>query len=71
MARGSTIQYIPAAWEGSTTMGRWLILRMAGMADRSRVLRVKVSKVRTPRSHKITFSLPAAMIYSADMIHSS
>ena len=40
MARGSTIQYIPAEWEGSTMTGRWLIRLMAGMADTSRVLRV-------------------------------
>ena len=39
-ARGSTIQYMPAAWEGSTITGRWLICLMAGMADTSRVLRV-------------------------------
>ena len=40
MARGSTIQYMPAAWEGSTMTGRWLIFFTAGMADTSRVLRV-------------------------------
>ena len=40
MARGSTIQAMPAAWEGSTMMGRWLIFFTAGMAERSRVLRV-------------------------------
>ena len=36
-----------------------------GTALRSRVLRVAVSKVRMPRSHRITCWLPPAMMYSA------
>ena len=40
MASGSTIQYMPAEWEGSTIMGRWLMRLTAGMADTSRVFRV-------------------------------
>ena len=44
---------------------------MMGTAERSRVLRVYFSKVRMPRSHRMTCSLPPAMIYSALMIHSS
>ncbi len=39
-ARGSTSQYLPVAWLGSMMMGRWVSLRMTGMAARSRVLRV-------------------------------
>ena len=41
------------------------------MTERSSVLRVYFSNVRMPRSQKMTFSLPPAMMYSADMIHSS
>ena len=33
----------------------------------SQVLRVAVSKVRMPRSHSITFGLPWATMYSADI----
>ena len=40
MASGSTSQYFPVAWLGSTMMGRWVSLRRTGMAARSRVLRV-------------------------------
>ena len=41
---------------------------MMGTAERSSVLRVYFSKVRMPRSQRMTFSLPPAMMYSADMI---
>ena len=41
--------------------------RMADLLERE----VDVVQVRTPRSHRITFSLPSAMMYSADIIHSS
>ena len=37
----------------------------------SSVLRVKLSNVRMPRSHSITFMLPPARMYSADSSHSS
>src|SRR3954468_7617247 len=37
----------------------------------SNVLRVAVSNVRMPRSHKITSLLPPARMYSADSSHSS
>ena len=37
----------------------------------SSVLRVMVSKVRMPRSQRITWSLPAAMMYSALISSSS
>src|SRR5699024_2689341 len=68
---GSTRLDLPVAWLGSTTTGRWVFSWMMGTADRSRVLRVYFSKVRMPRSQRMTFSLPPAMIYSALMIHSS
>ena len=68
---GSTRLDLPVAWLGSTMTGRWVFSWMMGTADRSRVLRVYFSKVRMPRSQRITCSLPPAMIYSALMIHSS
>jgi hypothetical protein len=46
-------------------------LSRTGTAFKSRVNRVAVSKVRMPRSHSITFSLPLAMMYSAAISHSS
>ena len=67
----STIHALPQAWEGSTTTGRWDSCFTASTAERSRVLRVKVSKVRMPRSQRITLLLPPAMMYSALMSHSS
>ena len=42
-----------------------------GTAERSIVFRVWVSNVRMPRSHRITFGLPAATMYSAAIRHSS
>ena len=53
------------------TMGRCVFFLTIGMTDRSRVLRVYFSKVRMPRSQRMTFSLPPAMMYSALMSHSS
>ena len=38
---------------------------MTGIAAMSSVLRVAVSNVRMPRSHRITLWLPPAMMYSA------
>ena len=35
------------------------------------MLRVAVSNVRMPRSHRITFGLPSERTYSADISHSS
>ena len=51
--------------------GRWLNFFTAGMALKSCVFRVYVSKVRMPRSHRMTFSLPPARMYSALISHSS
>ncbi len=42
-------------WLGSTMIGRWLSRCTAGTILRSRVLRVWSAKVRTPRSHRITW----------------
>src|SRR5690554_3643655 len=61
----------PVPWEGSTMMGRWLSSLTTGTALRSSVFLVAVSKVRMPRSHKTTLGLPALMMYSAAISHSS
>ena len=53
-ASGSTSQLWPEAWDGSTTTGRWDSFLRIGTAEMSSVLRVMVSKVRIPRSHRIT-----------------
>ncbi len=41
------------------------------MAEISKVLRVAVSNVRMPRSHRITSVLPPLRTYSEDSSHSS
>ena len=64
---GLTIQEMPVAWLGSTITGRCVSFLSMGTAERSRVFRVAVSKVRMPRSQRMTFSLPPAMTYSALM----
>ena len=64
-ARGSTMNRIPDAWLGSTITGRWVFCFNMGMAEISRVFLVEVSKVRIPRSQRMTFSFPPAMMYSA------
>src|SRR5579875_1914700 len=46
---------LPVAWLGSKTTGRCDSSFNTGMAVMSQVLRVAVSKVRIPRSHKMTF----------------
>ena len=53
--------------EGSTTTGRCDSRLRMGTAFRSRVLRVMVSKVRIPRSQRITCLLPRETMYSAAM----
>ena len=64
-AMGLTIHEMPVAWLGSTITGRWVSFFSTGMAAMSRVARLSVSKVRMPRSHRITCRLPPARIYSA------
>ena len=44
----------PVPWEGSTRIGRWESYFTAGTTARSRVLREKSEKVRTPRSQSTT-----------------
>ena len=53
-AMGLTLARRPVPWLGSTMIGRWLSFFTTGMAERSSVLRVEVSKVRIPRSQRIT-----------------
>ena len=61
----------PAAWLGSTITGSGVRSRSTGTADTSRVLRVAVSKVRMPRSQRMTWGLSSARTYSAAASHSS
>ncbi len=51
--------------------GRWVRWWRSGTAARSIVLRVYVSNVRMPRSHRMTFGLPLLTMYSAAISHSS
>ena len=51
--------------------GRWVSRLRRGTAARSIVLRVYVSNVRMPRSHRITFGFPELTMYSAAISHSS
>ena len=55
------------AWLGSRITGRCVSSFSTGTAAISQVLRVAVSKVRMPRSQRITFGLPCATMYSADI----
>ena len=68
---GGILSRIPTAWLGSTIIGRWVSPRSTGIALKSRVLRVAFSKVRIPRSHRMTFSVPLASRYSAAIKKSS
>ena len=52
-------------------IGRWLSFLTTGIAEMSSVLRVAVSNVRMPRSHRMTSVLPPLSTYSADSSHSS
>ncbi len=70
-ASGATRYHLPVPCDGSAITGRWLRRLARATAFRSMVLRVAVSKVRMPRSHRITFGLPWAMMYSAESSHSS
>src|SRR6185295_4733379 len=70
IAIDSTYSQCPVPWLGSTTTGRCVSFLSTGTALRSSVKRVAVSKVRMPRSHRITLGLPPASTYSADSSHS-
>ena len=71
IASGLTSQRLPVACDGSTITGRWVRWWTSGTAVRSSVLRVVVSNVRIPRSHRMTWGLPAEAMYSAAISHSS
>ena len=66
LAIGATRSQCPVPCEGSTTTGRWQSFLSTGTAFRSSVNRVAGSKVRMPRSQRITLGLPAARMYSAE-----
>ena len=70
IAIDSTYSQCPVPWLGSTTTGRCVSFLSTGTALRSSVKRVAVSKVRMPRSHRMTLGLPPASTYSADSSHS-
>ena len=67
----STSFQSPVAWDGSMITGRWVFSFRIGITLKSKVFLVYFSKVRIPRSQKMTFGFPLAIMYSADMIHSS
>src|SRR5499433_858105 len=66
LAMGATRSQCPVPWDGSTTTGRCESFFSTGTALRSRVKRVDVSKVRIPRSHRMTSGVPAERMYSAE-----
>ena len=68
---GPTSVHLPVACDGSTITGRCESSRTSGTALRSSVNRVAVSKVRMPRSHRMTSRLPCDRMYSAASSHSS
>ena len=68
---GRTRLAMPVEWLGSMITGKWESCFNMGTADMSRVFRVQVSKVRIPRSQRITCSLPPAIMYSALISNSS
>src|SRR6267143_991553 len=65
-AIGITLSRKPVPWDGSAMIGRCESLCTTGMTVRSKRLRVAVSKLRTPRSHRMTSWFPSASRYSAD-----
>ncbi len=68
---GATSSRFPVPWLGSTITGRWVRIFSSGTALMSIVLRVYGSKVRIPRSHRMTRSFPWERMYSAAMSSSS
>src|SRR5450631_456991 len=62
---GTIQRRTPTPCDGSTMIGKCVRSRSTGIADRSSVLRVAVSKVRIPRSHSTTLGLPSDRMYSA------
>ncbi len=68
---GTTRSRRPPECDGSTITGRCESACATGTALMSRVLRVAVSKVRMPRSHRTMSRLPRCAMYSAAISHSS
>jgi hypothetical protein len=68
---GATSERCPVLWEGSTMTGRCDRCWTMATAERSRVLRLAVSNVRMPRSHRMMSRLPEEAAYSAASSHSS
>ena len=66
-ASAGTRLRFPVAWLGSRITGRCVSSLSTATAEISQVLRVAVSNVRMPRSHRITLGLPCATTYSADI----
>ena len=60
----------PMPCDGSTMTGRCESCLSSGIGVESSVLRVIVSKVRMPRSQRITWRLPRATMYSAAISNS-
>jgi len=70
-ASGATRSYLPAAWLGSTMIGRWDSFFINATVLRSRVFRVDCSNVLIPLSHSTTFGFPSLRMYSAASRNSS
>ncbi len=70
-AHGSRMSFRPSAWLTSTMTGSEVSCLSSGIAEMSSVLRVQRSKVRMPRSHSTTASLPSDRMYSAESSSSS
>src|SRR5205823_9200618 len=70
-ATGATRYHFPVPWDGSAITGRCVRRFRSGTALTSNVLRVYFSKVRMPRSHRMTLRLPRASTYSAESRSSS
>ncbi len=70
-AVGNNKSLRPVECVTSTTTGKCVSFFKIGTAEMSNVLRVALSYVRIPRSHRIIWSLPCAMMYSAALMNSS
>ena len=70
-AVGNNKSLRPVECVTSTTTGKCVSFFKIGTAEMSNVLRVALSYVRIPRSQRIIWSLPCAMMYSAALMNSS
>jgi len=71
LANGATRSYRPAAWLGSTMIGRWDSFFINATVLRSRMFLVDCSNVRIPLSQSTTFGFPSFKMYSAARRNSS